>query len=299
VSLENARGMWMDRILALADEDDRSEQALKFRGLQLFLQMHVSARLWFICFPREPGDPYVAIGLATSASLACLLGLKASWARAALCLTAATMCVKLAVTFPMSSNHFMLELLNVLLLISFDGNSAEERRLQLVGSRFITAIVIFYTGVQKVLYGTYFEGQFLAHAMATRESFAKVFELAIPAEEFSRLVNSRPERFGSGPFVVRSPFFLLISNAVYLIEIVAPVLLLLRKTRTLATFGVIGFMVFVQFGAREFFFGLLIVQLLLLFLPRAWNHRLLPGFLAAYVLLLSLHFWLLPEFEIH
>jgi hypothetical protein len=41
--------MWANRVLALADEDDRSEQSLKVRGLQLFLQFHVSARLWFIC----------------------------------------------------------------------------------------------------------------------------------------------------------------------------------------------------------------------------------------------------------
>ena len=45
---------------------------------------------------------------------------------ALLCLTAATMFVKLTVTFPMSSNHFMLELLNVLLLISFDARSREQ-----------------------------------------------------------------------------------------------------------------------------------------------------------------------------
>jgi hypothetical protein len=291
--------MWMDRLLALADEDDHSEQGLKIRGLQLFLQLHVSARLWFICFPREPGDPWLAIGMASSATLACLLGLRESWARAALCLTAATMFVKLTVTFPMSSNHFMLELLNVLLLISFDARSREEGGLMLVGSRFITAIVIFYTGLQKVMYGTYFQAQFLAHAMATRQSFAEAFELILPAEEFSRLVHSRPERFGSGPFVVQSPFFLLVSNAVYLFELLAPVLLLLRKTRGPATLAVIVFMFFVQTGAREFFFGLLIVQLLLLFLRRAWNHRLLPVFALAYLCLLSTRFWLFPEFEIH
>ena len=291
--------MWVDRILALFDEDDRSEQSLKLRGLQLFLQFHVSARLWFICFQREPDDPIYPFAMAGLATLAFALGLRPAWVRPALALSVSVMLWKLGVTFPMSSNHFMLELLNLLLLLALDPRSPDERSLLLVATRAITAIVIFHTGLQKIFYGTYFQGQFLAFSIATKTSFGDAFRLALPAEEYSRLVHSHPERFGAGPFVVRSPLFLLLSNGVYVFELLAPLLLLMRKTRTLATLAVIAFMAFVQYGARELFFGLLMVQLLLLFLPRAWNYRLLPLFMAIYAGLFLAHFWLIPEFTFY
>jgi len=237
--------------------------------------------------------------MAGLATLAFAIGLRRDWVRPALALTVAIMLWKLAVTFPMSSNHFMIELLNLLLLLSLDPRSPDERALLLVASRSITAIVIFHTGLQKLLYGTYFQGQFLAFSIATKESFGEAFRLALPAEEFSRLVHSHPKRLGAGPFLVQSPFFLLISNSVYVFELLSPLLLLLRKTRTLATLAVIVFMAFVQYGARELFFGLLLVQLLLLFLPGAWNYRLLPIFVATYVGLFLAHFWLVPEFTFY
>ena len=192
-----------------------------------------------------------------------------------------------------------LELLNVLLLVSLDPRDAKERGLLLTASRWITVIVIFHTGFQKLLYGTYFEGQFLAYMIATRNSFGDAFKLVLPAEEFSRLIHSHPRRFGAGPFSVDSPLFLLVSNSVYVFELLAPVFLLIRRTRTVATLAVIGFMLLVQSGARELFFGSVLVNLLLLFLPRATNHRLLPVFATFYALLLSAHFWWAPELEIH
>lgn len=291
--------MRLDSILAWADEDDRSEQSLKVRGLQLFLQLHVSARLWFICFPRNEGDPLWSIAMASVATLAFAIGLFPRFARPAVALTAATMFVKLALTFPMSSNHFLFELLNVLLLVSLNARNVDERGLLLTASRWITVIVIFHTGLQKLLYGTYFEGQFLAYAIATRDSFGDVFKLVLPAEEFSRLVHSHPRRMGAGPFTIQSPLFLLVSNGVYVFELLAPAFLLMRRTRTAAAVGVIGFMTLVQAGARELFFAAVLVHLLLLFLPRALNYRLLPVFAAFYVLLLGARFWIAPGFEIH
>ena len=88
--------MSLDRILAWADEDDRSEQSLKVRGFQLFLQLHVSARLWFTCFPRNEGGPLLPIAMASAATIAFALGFFPRLARPAVALTAATMFVKLA-----------------------------------------------------------------------------------------------------------------------------------------------------------------------------------------------------------
>lgn len=285
----------VDRVLSWADEDAGAEQSLKVRGLQLFLQMHISARLCLYCIPPDRVESPLFFVVAATATLGFAIGLNPRWTRFGVGITTATMLVKLAITFPLSSNHFMIELLNLFLLLSLDPRSPAERGLLLTASRWITAIVIFHTGFQKLLYGTYFQGQFLAYSIATKNSFGDVFKLVLPAEEFSRLVNSHPERLGAGPFTVKSPLFLLMSNGVYVFELLSPVFLLIRRTRSLAVIAVIAFMVFVQAGARELFFGLLLVQLLLLFLPRAVNYRMLPVFAAAYLFLLGARAWLMPE----
>ena len=48
-----------------------------------------------------------------------------------------------------------------------------------------------------------------------------LFRLFLPIEEFSRLANSYPNRLGAGPFRVESPLFLLVSNGVWVFELLA------------------------------------------------------------------------------
>ena len=77
------------------------------------------------------------------------------------------------------------------------------------------------------------------------------------------------------------------SNSVYVIEILAPVFLLLKRTRVFATIGFLFFMAAIQIGALELLFGLLMVNLLLLFLPREVNYRALPAATLCYLALFA------------
>ena len=123
----------------------------------------------------------------------------------------------------------------------------------------------------------------IADGIRARSSTRPVLQLS--AEEFSRLRHIHPERIGAGPFSVSSPLFLAVSNSVFVIEMLALPLLLIRRTRTLTALGLVFFVGAIQAGARELLFGLLMVNLLRVFPPRALNRRLLPLTAACYPIL--------------
>ena len=63
--------------------------------------------------------------------------------------------------FPAVSNHFFLVFYALLLLSIVDLDRPREALLGLQACRFLVVIVLFYSGLQKVLYGTYFHAQLL------------------------------------------------------------------------------------------------------------------------------------------
>ncbi len=288
-----ARVPWTTRILGFASglEDDDPQQAaereLQVRGLQLFLLLHVTARAWLTALSADEFVQPQLLPLAIITSGALLLGLSKEWTRSATGLAALVWTLRLFLRWPQSSNHFYLEWICLLFVWFLGARGDENRKLLLQAVRWLVVIAIFYTGAQKVMYGSYFQGQFLAWEIATKGSFAAFFQPFISAEEFSRLRYIRPERLGAGPFTLSSPVFLAMSNSVYLIEMLTPVLILLRRTRVLATFGFMLFMIAIQAGALELLFGLLMANLLLVFLPRALNHRVLPAATACYLALFA------------
>ena len=71
-------------------------------------------------------------------------------------------------------------------------------------------------------------------------------------------------------------------------------LLLQRRTRTLAAAVTIAFMALIQSGARELFFGSLFVNLVLLFYDRDVNRKLLPLFGLLLATLVAVRLWLAP-----
>ena len=297
-----------ERVLGWASgigDDDPSlapERARQVRGLQLFLLLHVCARGWLSAFPNSGMDASGMLPLAIVASVALGLALLApssscpssgcpssscDWTRAATGIAALAWTARLYLRWPQSSNHFYLELLCLWLVFALGARGDDNRKLLLQSLRWVVVIAIFYTGAQKVLYGSYFQGQFLAWEIATKQSFAFFFEPFMSAEEFSRLRHIHPERLGAGPFLVSSPIFLAMSNSVYLIEMLTPFFLLHLRTRVLATLAFGLFMIAVETGALELLFGMLMINLLLLFLPRAINYRALPAVAACYAALFA------------
>ena len=227
------------------------------------------------------------------------------------CLGALVLGVEVLVTLPFTANHVWVEFLLLVFFSLLDDREEEEGSLLLSLLRWFIAVMFFYTGLQKVLYGYYFDGQFLAYMAATEDRFAWLFRHFIPAEELARMqsyneVNQvRPgvyqPRIGtegdrSGPYRVKSFMWVLMSNKVYLAEMVIGILLLFRRTRVFTTLAGLFFVLMIELGAREITFGLLMTNLFLLFLPGPWIRRCFPFCVAAYGWLVLAFFDLVPMF---
>lgn len=287
-SREQAMGKSMSawrRVLEIPTDDGR-DRPDKLRAFELILLMHVATRLWIWALRPYAGAGSAKLLVAFVATVLALAALRRGWEQLAVTGIALILFGKIVATFPETSNHSLLEFLATALLASLDRRAAEERALLLQACCWGIAIVLFSSGLQKILYGTYFEAQFLGAFIALKPSFAQAFGSLIAPSELARL-QALPFSAGAGPFAVRSPAVVALSNAVYIVEIGLPFLLLWRPTRAAAMAAAIVFTLALQVAARELFFGALFVNGLLLFSHSALNRRLLPlfGFLYAALLL--------------
>jgi hypothetical protein len=109
----------------------------------------------------------------------------------------------------------------------------------------------------------------LAHQLKF-SSYRPVLGLLLPGDEFGRLVAFTAQ-VGDGPYRVQHLPFVVVSNAVYLLEMGLAGLLAIRRTRPFAVLPALALMVAIEAGAREFFFGLVFGNALLLFTRRDTN----------------------------
>ena len=285
------------RVLSLTDDDDRSAQAAIVRAFTLFLLAHIVVRT--LQWTLRADDWLAPRTLLTALLAACAV---VAWRRPARTRAAASVAllvlgIKLVKTFPTTSNHFLIEFLCLGLVVLCDADDGDERALLLSAARWLTVIVLFYSGVQKVLYGTYFDAQFLGLSIGHKPALAWLFGWILPADELARLRDLHPLAPGKGPFAIRSPLALLIANGVYLFEMAAPVLLVWRRTRPYAAVAALAVITAIEIGARELLFGILFVNLLLLFFARPVNRVLLPVSLAVLAVLAAARSGLLPPFS--
>jgi hypothetical protein len=173
---------------------------------------------------------------------------------------------QLALTLPLTPNHFFLEVWATALLALADRDGGADA-LVLAGLRWLTAIVLFVTGCQKLAYGHYRHGDFLAFMVGRGDRFADLFAWVLPADEIARLASYDAFRGGSGPYRVASAPFVAMSNLVWIAELALPVGVLAVPTRTFATAAAMVFVAALQLGAREAGFALLFLNLLALFAP--------------------------------
>ena len=281
------------RLLSLGRSDPGSAWRANLQGFQVFLLLHVATRTFVTTVWSGPElRIYDAVSALTC--IVALAGLAPNWRRPAIiglaCLVIARLVSQVAIGLD-TANHVFLEgvLLGICAVCSL--GEEDEAELMLQTLRVSIAIFFVWTGVQKVLYGYYFDGQYLAYAAATEERFHLFFQFLIPAEEMARLQGfNGPEvrpgawepALGAGPYRVDAPLFVAVSNLVYVFEIGAGLLLLSTRWRALAATAAIGFVIAIEAGARELTFGALMINLLLLFLPGPWVWRLLPLWIAGY-----------------
>ncbi len=265
----------------------------RFRALRLGLMIAVAVEQWNL-LPAWTGrgDEGLHLGLAVVATIVAPFGYSRRFGRPACALTAALVLGDLLLAFPRHANHQYLIFLCTAILAGASDRIDEERRLALGGLRWLLVIAVFWAGVQKVLYGYHFGGEIIAMLIAEEPRFAVLFSALISDAEIARLTAIVPDA-GAGPYRVRSLLFLLAVNASLLGELVLPPALLARRTRAPALALLLLLFVAIEAGAREVFFGVIVVQLTLLFAERDWLPRLLPLTLGLYALLLIASFgWL-------
>jgi hypothetical protein len=199
--------------------------------------------------------------------------------------------------FPLTGNHRYLELVLAGLFALLDDRKEDERRLLLRSLQWIFVVVLFYGGLQKVVHGYYFHGQFLSYSL-WRVGFHAALGPLLPAQEFERL-TSYAAAVGDGPYIVTSPVFLIVSNAVWFFEIALALMLCFRTTRRHAWLPGLLFVIAMEVVAREFMFGTEMACAMLLFARGDLMRRaILPVsiLLAALVLMRA---GLIPAFLFH
>jgi hypothetical protein len=279
-----------DRLLRLAEDGDASDPGPRLAAFELILLIHLFATVASGAFSKTHVAPALQASLAGVLAACIGLWLTRRFAPLAIACAFCTMLALQAQIFPETGNHSFLELWVLFLLVFIGRKTRDEGVVLLATLRWIVAIMLFYTGLQKLLYGTYVDGQFLAAQIMLRPPFAEVFGWFAPAEEIARLQGLQWNRVGAGPIRAEAPLLLLASNAVYLFELAIPGALLWRRTRRPAVVALLLFTLAIQSGAREVFFGGLLVSLGLLFWPRDLHSPARWLFVAYYAVLATLRF---------
>ncbi len=264
----------------------------------MFLLLNVGVEALFVYPGQSAAGDKLSMWSVQGLALCALLGLVPA-ARLYACRVAALLIFAHVVfTFPLTANHAFLGLVCMSFVAFLDDYYPDERELLGQALRWITAIFFFYSGFQKLLYGYYFDGQFLGYFIGFEERFSSFFGLMLPESEVQRLQAAAVVAEGAGPYRVDSGLFVVMSNLVYVFEMAAAIFLVVPRTRTIAALASIGFVIMIELGAREVIFGFLTVNLLLLFLPGPWNARLFPLFVVMHVLLVLSVVGILPRIKI-
>ena len=182
-----------------------------------------------------------------------------------------TVALEMSRAFPINPNHCCLETLLLVLLLLVDFHQVLHRELLVAMGRWIITLIMVYSSLQKILHGEYFNGMFFAERV-NNERFRPFLKLVLHPEEFQALRQTLQSGL-EAPLVLHSPGALVISNLVYLSELLVAFLLLGRRTRVLgATLGLL-ILVAIEVVARELTFGLLALNLFMLFFPLRWRRR--------------------------
>jgi hypothetical protein len=288
-------------ILSWTGVDDAPHRWRKVRAAWVIVSLHVCIRLtlamWFAESPRY----LLALPL-----LAFAAGQVRRVMRPVAVALALVQWVRFAFTYPDASNHYLIECLSIGVFALVDLEREEERALCLRMLGWVVVVVLFMSGVQKLLHGAYFKGQYLAYMVATTDRFRNFFRFIIPAADLAHLDSLRNAvpamRFAGeqligappGPYRVHSFWFIAVSNGVWIGELTVAVGLLVRRLRPFALAGGLVLMAGILASSNELFFDTFFINLLLLFARKDLIWKLLPASLACYAYYLAVGFGIVP-----
>lgn len=285
--------MTIEGALRVLDGDDPSRRTAKLRAFEIAFVLVVGTEYWARAIPKwqELTEFYVvALVLATAA---CAAACTRRGRRLGFVVLAATQAAVVWREFPATGNHAYLELVLCTLAALLDPyRPADDGRLYLRAVRWIVCVVFFYGGLQKLVHGYYWRGQYLAYSLST-ESFRGVLRVLLPADELARLA-SYGGQVGDGPYLLSSPLAVAASIAICAAEIALAPLLVWPRTRRLAIAAALAFLLAVEVAAREAFFGLVFANAILLFTWSDVHRRLVPFVALVLVLMIMVRLGILP-----
>jgi hypothetical protein len=271
-----------ERILGLAGDREPELVDAKLWAFASLLLLHATVRsgVWVFSWL----DPRLTTAAAGLLLLCCVASFfSAGVTRIALRVGALVVLAQAVAAFPAPENHFFLELWLFLPLALLDLRQPADRALALQALQWLLVVTFFWSGLQKLLYGYYAGGEYLAFEIAHGDFFDELLGWLLPEAELARLRALDPLLEGAGPYRVDAPAFVALSNGVVLAELALPVLLLARRTRSAACLASIALVAGIQLAAREVMFALLFTNAALLFPRRPWLRWLLPVLVLVYV----------------
>lgn len=186
---------------------------------------------------------------------------------------------------PRAPNHGWLEVSLFLVLLISGIESDKNRRATLGACRWMALTAIFASAFQKLAYGGYTHGAYLAYLMANSPKTTWILSTMTTPAEVERLIALGTEP-GDGPYLVQSAGWVIMSNLVWISELVLPVLVLVKSTRRWAMPLTIAVFSFIAILSQELVFGSFMMAILIPMLPRIPGriyHLIQFGVLSVYV----------------
>jgi hypothetical protein len=293
---------FIDKFLNTAGDSDPEDVQKKLHAFRSLLLLHVSVQSWnwlYLHVGVAGGQLSLMLLVAALVLTGCFaLSFYQRMAHWAPLVAIPVLFVELQFFFPGASNSLYLALWAMLFLALLDDRAESDRALALQGLQWSTAIVFFAAGLQKVLYGAYFSGDFLSFAVGIDPVFANLYGFLIPVDELLRLQAIDPTLDGAGPYRASAPLLVAVSNAVWIAELLIPIGLLARRTRPWAALVGMVFVVLFLLCIRDVAHGLLMITLLSLFLPRGWMLKAFWPLVFIYLCVLGMSVGYLPGVEL-
>lgn len=287
----------MGRLLALLDDGDAGDRAAGLRAFETILILVVAAEYWARAIPKWGQLAPAYYGHLAVASVLCLVALRVAWRRWALAVLAVSHAVLVWREFPATGNHAYLEVVFFALAALCGTGARDDDALEQRAVRWLVCVVFFWSAVQKLAYGYWLNGSYLAFSLDSA-GFRPVLAWLIDPGELARL-STYQGRPGDGPYLVSSWRLLAVSNGTWLVELLLAPLLVWRRTRRAAAFLGLAVLSGIEVGAREVFFGLVFANAVFCYLPGAWHRRAVPVVALLLAALMLSRVGVLPEAVFH
>lgn len=289
---------FMARLFDLFAPQERPWEAAGLKAFRSLLLLHAFVRTsaWL---PSLLGDRNAGVAIVLGArSLLVIAAIASLWprrGRQAVALGAFVVLAEVILSFPEIGDHVYLELFGLTLFVLLDPESTDDGPLLRSTLCWMGVIVLFHSGLQKLSYGYYFFAEFPLAAIAANDPVGQLFAWLVPAGEVARLRGLNLLLPDAGPFRTDSVPLIILSNAVWALEIELAVMMAVPGTRRFAAIAAIMSVAVVQFVGHQPMYALLLIQFFLLCIPGQWNRRLAFVLAAAYVVVFLTQAGVLPD----